>query len=248
MESRETLFCFLTEKHTPTRQDQVMAWFTWLNLTLTTPIPRHSVALSPLPTPTTPRPCLGVQPSTLRRALHPWPPSLGQIPSIPSPPHFHHAEGQARVIRSDGCFITRQLELKRFGIDDRKLILNSRPKTGELESGKSHPKERMCLMKEKSKKSKENPKAQFHARTAPPPRLGVGFHYSPRLGVAGKPKARQNQVAACSRRERQPMTAPSPCFSVDPSWQQNPSHAWTMLQRGSSVISPQLSPKPNCAR
>ncbi|MED6134802.1 hypothetical protein PIB30_040326 [Stylosanthes scabra] len=38
---------------------------------------------------------------------------------------------------------------------------------------------------------------QDHARTAPPPRIGVGFHHSPRLGVA-----------------RRPMIAPSPCLSV----------------------------------
>ncbi|MED6200693.1 hypothetical protein PIB30_087775 [Stylosanthes scabra] len=44
----------------------------------------------------------------------------------------------------------------------------------------------------------------IHARTAFRPRLGVGFHHSPRLGVAGKPRARQNQVAACSRRQQQP--------------------------------------------
>ncbi|MED6135195.1 hypothetical protein PIB30_043983 [Stylosanthes scabra] len=33
---------------------------------------------------------------------------------------------------------------------------------------------------------------QDHARTAPPPCLGMGFHHSPRVGVAGKPKARQD--------------------------------------------------------
>ncbi|MED6152282.1 hypothetical protein PIB30_090417, partial [Stylosanthes scabra] len=44
----------------------------------------------------------------------------------------------------------------------------------------------------------------IHVRTAFRPRLGVGFHHSPRLGAAGGPKARQDQVAACSRRQQQP--------------------------------------------
>ncbi|MED6171619.1 hypothetical protein PIB30_042292, partial [Stylosanthes scabra] len=33
----------------------------------------------------------------------------------------------------------------------------------------------------------------IHARTAFRPRQGVGFHHSPRLGVAGKSRARQDQ-------------------------------------------------------
>ncbi|MED6182227.1 hypothetical protein PIB30_026619 [Stylosanthes scabra] len=43
------------------------------------------------------------------------------------------------------------------------------------------------------------------------------------------------------------MTAPSPSKGVSPAWASSNNHAWTMPQRGSSVISPQLSPKPNSA-
>ncbi|MED6195949.1 hypothetical protein PIB30_042617 [Stylosanthes scabra] len=43
----------------------------------------------------------------------------------------------------------------------------------------------------------------IHARTAFRPRLGVGFHHSPRLGVARKSRACQDQVATRSRRESQ---------------------------------------------
>ncbi|MED6131902.1 hypothetical protein PIB30_014348 [Stylosanthes scabra] len=56
----------------------------------------------------------------------------------------------------------------------------------------------------------------FEDGTALRPRLGVGFHHSPRLGVAGKPRARQNQVQTWAQRESNPMTAPhSSCNSIN---------------------------------
>ncbi|MED6140783.1 hypothetical protein PIB30_096831, partial [Stylosanthes scabra] len=75
---------------------------------------------------------------------------------------------------------------------------------------------------------------QDHARTLPPPRLAVGFHHSPRLGVAGKPKARHHHASAWLGRPNSTMTAPGARPSVSPAWPRSLSHAWIMPQHGSS--------------
>ncbi|MED6206532.1 hypothetical protein PIB30_027756 [Stylosanthes scabra] len=61
-----------------------------------------------------------------------------------------------------------------------------------LASGYRYPSTK--LAQTKSKHESGVIQAQFHVRTAFWPRLGVGFHNSPRLGVAGKPTSTPDRV------------------------------------------------------
>ncbi|MED6206531.1 hypothetical protein PIB30_027755 [Stylosanthes scabra] len=61
-----------------------------------------------------------------------------------------------------------------------------------LASGYRYPSTKLAQTKAKHESGVIQ--AQFHARTAFWPRLGMGFHHSPRLGVAGKPTSTPDRV------------------------------------------------------
>ncbi|MED6112187.1 hypothetical protein PIB30_059378 [Stylosanthes scabra] len=65
----------------------------------------------------------------------------------------------------------------------------------------------------------------------------MGFHHSPRLGMAGGPKAHQDQVAACSRRQQQPHDRAIFTLGREPNAVQSPTprqtQVTTWFRRGS---------------
>ncbi|MED6197137.1 hypothetical protein PIB30_053903 [Stylosanthes scabra] len=83
--------------------------------------------------------------------------------------------------------------------------------------------------------------AQFHARTAFWPRLGVGFHHSPCLGVAGKPTSTPDRAILMLEHE----------CSVEPSPTPRQTQVTTWFRRGSvrhlKVQHDQLNPRPRLA-